>query len=74
MPFYQRQKETRAAENEMADRITDSMDINLFGQTPGDSEGQEGLACCSLWDGKGSDMTSRLNNNKCHYHQTISLT
>ena len=29
MPFCQRQKETRAAENEMADGITDSMDLNL---------------------------------------------
>ena len=29
MPFYQRQKETRAGENEMADGITDSMDMNL---------------------------------------------
>lgn len=38
----------RAAENEMADHITDSMDMNLFGQ-PGDSKGQEGLVCCSLW-------------------------
>ena len=29
MPFCQRQKETRTAENEMADGITDSMDLNL---------------------------------------------
>ena len=57
MSFCQRQKEMRAAENEMADHITDSMDMNLFGQTPGDNKGQEGLVCCSLWGGKGSDMT-----------------
>ena len=28
-----------------------------FEQTPGDSEGQGSLACCSLWDCKESDMT-----------------
>ena len=28
-----------------------------FEQTPGDSEGQEGLACCSPWDHKELDMT-----------------
>ena len=26
-------------------------------QTPGDSEGQGGLACCSPWGYKESDMT-----------------
>ena len=34
-----------------------------LGQTPGDSEGQGGLACCSPWGRKESDMTQRLNNN-----------
>ena len=28
-----------------------------FEQTPGDSEGQGGLACCSLWGRKESDTT-----------------
>ena len=28
-----------------------------FEQTPGNSEGQESLACCSPWDCKGSDPT-----------------
>ena len=28
-----------------------------FEQTPGDTEGQGSLACCSPWDCKGSDMT-----------------
>ena len=27
-----------------------------FEQTPGDSEGQGSLPCCSLWGGKESDM------------------
>ena len=34
-----------------------------FEQTPGDSEGQESLMCCSPWGGKGLDMTEGLNNN-----------
>ena len=28
-----------------------------FEQTPGDSEGQGSLVCCSPWDHKESDMT-----------------
>jgi len=35
-----------------------------FEQTPGDSEGQESLACCSPWGGKELDTTEQLNNNK----------
>ena len=34
----------------LLDGITDSMD--MFEQTPGDSEGQGSLACCSLWGRK----------------------
>ena len=33
-----------------------------FEQTPGDSEGQGILVCCSLWGCKESDMTEQLNN------------
>ena len=32
-----------------------------FGWTPGVSDGQEGLTCCSIWGRKESDMTERLN-------------
>ena len=32
-----------------------------FGETPGVGDGQGGLACCSPWDLKESDMTERLN-------------
>ena len=35
-----------------------------FAQTPGDSEGQGSLVCCSPWDHKESDTTERLSNNK----------
>ena len=34
-----------------------------FEQTPNDSEGQGGLACCSSWGCKESDMAEQLNNN-----------
>ena len=34
-----------------------------FEQTPGDSEGQGSLVCCSPWSRKESDATSWLNNN-----------
>ena len=32
-----------------------------LGQTPGDGEGEGGLACHSLWDHKQSDTTWQLN-------------
>ena len=32
-----------------------------FDHTPGDSEGQGSLACCSPWGCKESDMTEQLN-------------
>ena len=42
------------------DGITDLRDVE-FGQTPGDSEGQESLMCCSPWGHKESDTTEQLN-------------
>ena len=35
-----------------------------FEQTPGDSEGQGSLVCCSPWGRKELDMTERLNNDQ----------
>ena len=35
-----------------------------FEPTPGDGEGQGGLACCSPWGRKESDTTERRNNHK----------
>ena len=35
-----------------------------FEQTPGDSEGQGSLACCSTRGHKELDMTEQLINNK----------
>ena len=34
-----------------------------FERTPGDSEGQGSLVCCSTWGHKESDMTEQLNIN-----------
>ena len=35
-----------------------------FSQTPGDSEGQGKLVCCSPWGHKESDRTERLNRTE----------
>ena len=42
-------------------------------QTPGDSEGQGSLACCSSWGCKESDMTFQLNNNNNEQLNTNKL-
>ena len=42
-----------------------------FEQTPGDSEGQGSLACCSPWRLKESDRTGQLNNS-IHYETPSS--
>ena len=36
-------------------------DGHEFEQALGDGDGQGGLACCSPWGRKESDMTERLN-------------
>ena len=41
------------------DGITDLMDMGWW--TPGDGDGQGGLACCSPWGRKELDTTERLN-------------
>ena len=58
----QGQKQKRASEHEMAGRHHQCNEHEL-GKTPEDSEGQEGLACCSPWGYKESDMTGWVNNN-----------
>ena len=35
-----------------------------FEQTPGDSEGQRSLVCCSLWGCRELDITEQPNNSK----------
>ena len=40
------------------------LDGHEFEKTPGNSEGQGSLVCCSPWGHKQSDTTEQLNNNK----------
>ena len=35
-----------------------------FGWTPGDGDGQGGLACCDSWGRKESDTTEQLNGTE----------
>ena len=56
------QEEKGAAEDEMVGWHY-WLSKHEFAQTPGDSEGQGSLTCCSSWRCKESDMTERLNNN-----------
>ena len=44
-----------------------------FEPTPGDSEGQGSLVCCSPWGHKESDITYQLNSNKAPLIFTIIL-
>ena len=37
------------------------LDRPEFEQAPGGGDGQRGLACCSPWGCKESDITERLN-------------
>ena len=56
------QKEKRVPEDEMAGWHCRCNEHELE-QTPGDGEGQGGLACCSPWGHKQSDTGGQLNNN-----------
>ena len=55
-------QEKRATEDEMVG-WHHRFNRHEFEQTPRDSEGQGGLACCSPGGRKESDMTERLKNN-----------
>ena len=54
-----RQEEKGTTEVRWLDGITDSMDMSQW--TPGDGDGQGGLACCDSWGRKESDATEQLN-------------
>ena len=49
-------------QDEIVDGITDSMD--MFEQTPGDSEGQGNLMCCNPWGSQivGHDPATEQQN------------
>ena len=58
-----RQEEKGMTEDEMAG-WHHWLNGHEFGQALGVGDGQEGLACCSLWGHKELDMTERLNWNE----------
>ena len=55
-----RQKEKVMAEDKMVE-WHHWLNGHMFEQALGDGDGQGGLACCSPWDRKESDMSERLN-------------
>ena len=60
------QKKKRASEDEMG-VWHHWCNEHEFGQTPEDGEDQGGLACCSPWGRKLSDVTGWLTNNNNSY-------
>ena len=58
-----RQEEKGATEDEMVGKHH-WHNGHEFEQTPGDSEGQGSMVCCSPWGHIESDMTEWLDNNK----------
>ena len=66
------QKERSEPENEMA-RWHHQCNGHECGQTSRDSVGQKGLACCSPWGHKESDMTGQLNNNNLDVMSVLKI-
>ena len=56
------EQEKRATEDEMVG-WHHQFNGHELGQTPGNAEGQRGLACCSPWGCKQSDTTWPLDNH-----------
>ena len=67
-----KQKEKSVSEDEMAGWHYRCNGHEL-GQTPGDGEGQEGLACCSPWGCKESDKIGQLTNNNKYIYTYIHV-
>jgi len=65
-----RQEEKGTAEDEMIG-WHHRLDGHGFWWTPGVGDGQGGLACCSLWVHKESDMTEWLNWTELNCFPTI---
>ena len=64
------QEEKGTTEDEMAG-WHHQLDGHEFEWTPGDGDGQGGLACCSSWGHKESDMTEWLNWTELNIRQRI---
>ena len=55
--------------NRWMDGITDSMNVSEW--TPGDGDGQGGLACCDSWGCKESDTTEWLDWTELNWTETL---
>ena len=66
----QRQKEKRAAEEEMV-RKHHQLNGHEFEQTLGDGEGQGSLVCCSPWGRKESDTTATEQQRHMYYVKSL---
>ena len=64
------QKEKALTEDEMVG-WHHRLNGHEFEQTPGDSEGQGSLACCSPWSRKESDTTEWVNSNNIYVYLLI---
>ena len=58
------QPSERKGKGKMSRKWRHQLNRHEFEQTPGDSEGEGSLVCCSPWGRKELGMTERLNNNK----------
>ena len=72
-----RQEEKGTTEDEMV-RWHHRLDEHEFEQALGAGDGQGSMVCCSLWGGKASDTTERLNwlkilfaHSECPFSQLI---
>ena len=66
-----RREEKGTTEDEMV-RWQHRLNGHEFGETPGVGDGQGGLACCSPWGRKESDMTEWLNCLKFNDQQLVN--
>ena len=67
-----RQEEKRVTEDEMGG-WDHQLNGHEFEQTPGDSNGQGRLACCSLWGCKESDKTQWSNTQLFLFHICVII-
>ena len=70
---YWEQEENGATEDKMVG-WRHWLNEHKFEETPGDSEGQGSLECCSPWGHKESDMTEQLSHNNKKYNSLVKKT
>ena len=67
-----RQEENRMTEDELAG-WHQRLNGHEFEQVPGLGDGQGGLACCSPWGHKESDLTEQLNWNEVLKNEVLAM-